>query len=85
MRLPAFLLLLMGAGGVAGAQEAAERAVVVTEGTNFAVAASPDGTQLVMDLQGTLWLLPAAGGSAEALTDGLGTTGCPTSIPRAAG
>ena len=78
-RLPPFLLALGVAS--AGAQESAERPVEVTEGTNFAVAASPDGEQLVMDLQGTLWLLPAAGGSAEALTDGLGDDRLPDFHP----
>ena len=74
--------LLIGAGSVAaGAQEAGERMVRVTEGTNFAVAASPDGEQLVMDLQGTLWLLPMAGGPAEALTDGLGDDRLPDFHP----
>lgn len=81
MRLPVLLLLLMGTGGGAGAQEAAERTVRMTEGTNFAVAASPDGEQLVMDLQGTLWLLSAAGGPAEALTDGLGDDRLPDFHP----
>ena len=52
-RLP-LLLLACGVAPAAG-QEAAERMVRVTEGTNFAVTVSPDGGQLVMDLQGTLW------------------------------
>jgi Tol biopolymer transport system component/imidazolonepropionase-like amidohydrolase len=45
--------------------------VTLREGTNFAAALSADGS-LVLDLHGTLWRLPAAGGSASALTDGLG-------------
>lgn len=78
-RLP-LLLFALGVAS-AGAQEAAERSVRVTEGTNFAVAASPDGDTLVMDLQGTLWSLPAAGGPAEALTDGLGDDRLPDFHP----
>lgn len=81
MRLPVLLCATMTLGSVAGAQESGERALEVTEGTNFAVAASPDGEHLVMDLQGTLWLLPAAGGSAEALTDGLGDDRLPDFHP----
>ncbi len=81
MRRLAPLVALMGTATVAGAQEAGERMVRVTEGTNFAVAASPDGEQLVMDLQGTLWLLPMAGGAAEALTDGLGDDRLPDFHP----
>ena len=55
--------------------------VRVSEGTNFAVAASPDGATLVLDLQGTLWRLPAAGGEAEPLTDGLGDDRLPDFHP----
>ncbi|MYB31771.1 MAG: hypothetical protein F4Y20_04400, partial [Acidobacteria bacterium] len=82
MRRLSVAALLIGASSLAaGAQEGAERMVRVTEGTNFAVAASPDGEQLVIDLQGTLWLLPATGGSAEALTDGLGDDRLPDFHP----
>jgi Tol biopolymer transport system component len=42
--------------------------VTVAQGTNLAVAAAPDGRNLVMDLQGVLWRLPAAGGAARRLT-----------------
>ena len=77
-RLP---LLLFALGAPAFAQESGERMVRVTEGTNFAVAASPDGERLVMDLQGTLWTLPFAGGAAEALTDGLGDDRLPDFHP----
>jgi Tol biopolymer transport system component/imidazolonepropionase-like amidohydrolase len=46
--------------------------LTLREGTNFAAALSaPDGS-FVLDLQGTLWRLPAAGGPASALTDGMG-------------
>ena len=80
MRRLSLLLLLLGVATAAG-QDTEERMVRVTEGTNFAVTASPDGTQIVMDLQGTLWLLPAAGGAAEALTDGLGDDRLPDFHP----
>lgn len=51
------------------------------EGTNFALALSPDGKNLVIDLQGTLWSLPAEGGEASALTDGLGDDRLPDWSP----
>lgn len=43
--------------------------VTVTEGTSMAVAASPDGRRLVVDLQGSIWLLPVSGGTARRITD----------------
>lgn len=81
MRRFAFPIALMGIAALAAGQDSGERTVRVTEGTNFAVAASPDGERLVMDLQGTLWMLPAAGGAAEALTDGLGDDRLPDFHP----
>ena len=82
MQQPALILpLLMGVAALASGQDTGERLVRVTEGTNFAVAASPDGERLVLDLQGTLWLLPATGGSAAALTDGLGDDRLPDFHP----
>ncbi|HET6970957.1 MAG TPA: amidohydrolase, partial [Phenylobacterium sp.] len=47
------------------------RHVTVTEGTNIAVSASPDGRTLAFDLYGVIWSLPAAGGAAKRLTDDL--------------
>jgi Tol biopolymer transport system component len=43
--------------------------VSVHEGTALAVSVSPDGSTLAIDLQGSLWTLPADGGSAKRLTD----------------
>ncbi len=62
--------LLAGASFALAAQE--EQEVLVTEGTNFAVTAAPEEGPLFLDLQGTLWRMPRAGGEAEALTDGYG-------------
>lgn len=42
--------------------------VEMTEGTNMAAALSPDGSALVLALQGVLWSLPAGGGKATPLT-----------------
>ena len=39
------------------------------EGTNMAAALSPDGRTLMIDLQGSLWTLPASGGPAKRVTD----------------
>src|SRR5215475_9137363 len=43
--------------------------VTVHEGTSMSVAASPDGRMLAIDLQGSIWTLPAAGGAAKRITD----------------
>jgi Tol biopolymer transport system component/imidazolonepropionase-like amidohydrolase len=43
--------------------------LTIHEGTNIAAALSPDGRTLVVDLQGTLWTMPASGGVANAMTD----------------
>lgn len=43
--------------------------VTVREGTSMSVAASPDGRQLAIDLQGSIWVLPAGGGAARRITD----------------
>jgi len=42
--------------------------LTLSQGTNIAAAVSPDGKQIVFDLQGTLWVMPAAGGEAKAIT-----------------
>lgn len=42
--------------------------VVMTEGTNMSAAMSPDGSTLILALQGVLWSVPASGGEATALT-----------------
>src|SRR3954449_9449412 len=43
--------------------------VTVHEGTSMSVAASPDGRTLAVDLQGSIWTVPAAGGTATRITD----------------
>jgi Tol biopolymer transport system component len=45
------------------------KAVTVSEGTNMAATASPDGKTLIVDLQETLWSLPVSGGKMKRLTD----------------
>lgn len=40
----------------------------VREGTNFAVAASPDRSAIALDLQGRIWVLPFKGGAARPIT-----------------
>ncbi len=74
----AFLLPVLGAQAQ---KEKASIEVILEEGTNFALALSPDESQLVIDLQGTLWLLPAEGGEAQGLTDGLGDDRLPDWSP----
>ncbi|WP_207424148.1 amidohydrolase family protein [Desertivirga brevis] len=55
--------------------------VSVTQGTNFSLDLSPDKKQMVIDLQGTLFILPAIGGEAKAITDGLGDDRQPSWAP----
>ncbi|MER6509484.1 amidohydrolase family protein [Nonomuraea sp. NPDC001636] len=43
----------------------------VTSGTDFAVAPSPDGRLLALDLLGVLWVCSASGGAARRLTSDL--------------
>lgn len=58
-------------GATSAAPEAEVRSVTVHEGTSMAIALSPDGQRIVIDLQGTLWTLPVGGGEATAITDGM--------------
>jgi Tol biopolymer transport system component len=55
--------------GVLAFSAAAAVDVTVSEGTSMAVAVSPDGKTLAMDLQGSIWTLPATGGTAKRITD----------------
>ena len=63
------------------AQVSNTKKLTLTEGTNLATALSPDKSTLVLDLQGTLWLLPVAGGDTRAITDALGDCRQPTWSP----
>jgi Tol biopolymer transport system component len=55
--------------------------VTVHEGTSMAIALSPDKRTLLIDLQGGLWTLPAAGGAAHRITDEYGDTRQPVWSP----
>ncbi len=45
------------------------KSVTISEGTNMAATASPDGKTLIVDLQEALWSLPISGGKMKRLTD----------------
>jgi Tol biopolymer transport system component/imidazolonepropionase-like amidohydrolase len=68
-------LIVLGVGfvGAVGRGQSATvpRTVHLTmhEGTNMAAALSPDRRTIAIDLLGTLWTLPANGGTATAITD----------------
>jgi Tol biopolymer transport system component/imidazolonepropionase-like amidohydrolase len=55
--------------------------VTLTEGTSMAAALSPDGRWIAFDLVGRLWLMPARGGEAKALTPTLLEARQPTWSP----
>lgn len=65
VRLVATLIAATSLCGVASAKEVR---FDVSEGTNFAVAAARDARSLAFDLQGRIWVLPAAGGKAVPIT-----------------
>lgn len=53
----------------------------IDEGTNMAVALSPDGETLAFDVLGRIWLMPAEGGEGKAITDSLGNARQPSWSP----
>jgi Tol biopolymer transport system component len=55
--------------------------VTITEGTSMSAAVSPDGGTIAIDLQGSLWTLPAGGGTATRITDIYGDARQPTWSP----
>jgi Tol biopolymer transport system component len=52
----------------ATSDEPGQLSVTLTEGTNMAAAASPDGETLALAIQGSLWSVGIAGGEARRLT-----------------
>ncbi|WP_263385108.1 amidohydrolase family protein [Granulicella arctica] len=42
--------------------------VTVSEGTSMSVGVSPDGKTVAMDMQGSIWTIPASGGVAKRIT-----------------
>jgi Tol biopolymer transport system component len=61
------VLAVIGATGVATVPTRID--VTVSEGTSMSVGVSPDGNTLAIDLQGSIWTVPAAGGAAKRITD----------------
>ena len=55
--------------------------VTVHEGTSMSVALSPDLRTLAIDLQGSIWTLPASGGTATRITDVFNDARQPTFSP----
>src|SRR5260370_32714882 len=61
------VLAVLGATGAATVQTRID--VTVGEGTSMSVGVSPDGRTLAIDMQGSIWTLPASGGAAKRITD----------------
>ncbi len=68
-----YWLVWMGAlvAGASAAVQAppAETLIAIHEGTNLAAALSPDGETLALDLLGSIWVMPVAGGEARRITN----------------
>jgi Tol biopolymer transport system component len=76
------LLVALALGAQAAARTPpATLDVTVHEGTSMAIAVSPDGTQIALDLQGGLWVVPATGGAAARLSDEYGDVRQPAWSP----
>jgi Tol biopolymer transport system component/imidazolonepropionase-like amidohydrolase len=70
MRRVVALFATVGLVAAVGAAPARSRLdVTVHEGTSMSVAISPDGRTLAIDMQGSIWTLPASGGAATRITD----------------
>ncbi len=68
--LPVGVVLLGGMCALGGAQrtKAPVKVITVSEGTDMAVAVSPDHKTMLMDMQGLIFSLPAGGGAAKRIT-----------------
>ena len=75
--------ILVGCGSPPAEKEPAKvlKEVTLTEGTNMAVALSPDGETLAYDLLGRIWLMPVSGGEGKAITDPYGNARQPSWSP----
>ena len=65
--LPLALALVLSGSALGAAPKPVT--ITVSEGTSMAVSVSPDGKMLAMDLQGSIWVMPASGGVARRITD----------------
>ncbi len=77
----ALAVAVSASSGTSLAQRPTALEVKLTEGTNIALALSPDGKTIVFDLQGTLWAMPTTGGKAKAITDEVGDARQPAFSP----
>src|SRR5215207_6890966 len=83
-RIAVALIVLLGAAASGNSQRRPAAALIdvtVKEGTSMSVAVSPDGRTLAIDLQGSIWTLPVAGGTATRITDVFGDARQPAWSP----
>ncbi|MBX2817846.1 MAG: amidohydrolase family protein [Saprospiraceae bacterium] len=79
--LIAWAAVMLGTLGCSSSQQSTPRQIALDQCTNCAVAVSPTSQEMAFDALGRIWILPAEGGKARAITDIFGNARQPSWHP----